>query len=161
MSKQMARPEKKVNPIDVARVIGELGGTDEQLAKALGITRQALAVRKKKDPQLFDTLKKAKTEADARVEKALYERATGYTCEDCHVSQYEGVITITPIKKHYPPDPVSMIFWLKNRRPQQWREKSEADITLRGMPEDLVKAIQERAAAKAKTNGTTDQTVRG
>jgi hypothetical protein len=70
----MARPEKPIDPLRVAGVIGILGGTDEQLAQALGISRRALAYRKKKDQKLFHTLKEAKAEADARVEKALFQR---------------------------------------------------------------------------------------
>jgi hypothetical protein len=73
----MARPEKPIDPLRVAQVIGILGGTDEQLAEALGISRRALAYRKQKDPGLFHTLKKAKAEADSRVEMSLYQRATG------------------------------------------------------------------------------------
>src|SRR5215471_9350186 len=54
-------------------VIGRLGGTDSELAEALGIRRQALAVRKSKNPELFDTIKKAKDLADAQVEKSLFQ----------------------------------------------------------------------------------------
>lgn len=143
MSKNMARPLRTLDPLKVAKVIGELGGTEEKLAAALGITRQALTYRKKTNPEFFASLKAARAIADECVEKSLYQRANGYDRDG----------------KHYPADVTACIFWLKNRRPQQWREKSEADITLRGMPEDLVKAIQERAAQKAKTNGSTDHAV--
>ena len=49
-------------------------------------------------------------------------------CSRCGISTYEGDVTITPIIKHYPPDPVSMIFWLKNRCPKRWRDKIDKDI---------------------------------
>jgi hypothetical protein len=71
------------------------------------------------------------------------------------VSQYEGRITITPLKKHYPPDTTACIFWLKNRQPQQWRDKNKSEPTQNGMPQNLVEAIHERAAQKAKANGST------
>ena len=71
----MARPFKSVDPLSVAWVVGRLGGTDEQLAQALGISRRALAYRKKNNPELFHTLKEAKAESDGQVEKALFQRA--------------------------------------------------------------------------------------
>jgi hypothetical protein len=48
--------------------------------------------------------------------------------------------------EHVPPDPTSMIFWLKNRRKEQWREKSEVEHT--GSKELLAafRARRERAA---------------
>ena len=121
----MSRPLQAIDPINVSRMIGRLGGTDEQLAEALGISRRALAYRKKKDAELFHTLKEAKAEADSKVEKALFEKATGYTCNDYHVSQFEGRITLTPVKKHYPPDVTACIFWLKNRKPEALRGRAE------------------------------------
>ena len=59
------------------------------------------------------------------------------------ISNFQGEITETDITKHYPPDPTSMIFWLKNRRPDRWRDKQSIDIGVRledvlaALPEDL------------------------
>jgi hypothetical protein len=129
-------------------VIGQLGGTDGQLAEALGISRRALTARKTKDPELFHTLKEAKAEADARVEKALFQRGIGYTCDDCHVSKHKGRITITRFKKHYPPDTLACIFWLKNRKPQEWRDRGELkvdqDEALVAVPPDVLERLRKR-----------------
>jgi hypothetical protein len=123
----MARPPKQVDPLDVARVIGTLGGTEEELAAALGISRQALYNRKGKNPELVDTLKQAKAEADERVEQSLYKRALGYACEDTYFSTFQGNVTATPYRKHYPPDTTACIFWLKNRKPQEWRDRTQLE----------------------------------
>lgn len=150
------RPQKAVEPKNVAKVVGRLGGIDKDLAEALGINRSALA---KRDAELLDTLKQSKAAADAAVEKSLFQRAIGYSAPDTYFSTHQGVVTATPYTKHYPPSEVACIFWLKNRKPDQWREKSETQIsgTLTGLGEDLVKAIQQRAAqkARAKANGST------
>jgi hypothetical protein len=142
----MSRPLQAVDPINVARAIGRLGGTDEQLAEALGISRRALAYRKTKDPELFHTLKEAKAEADGRVQKALYERAVGYTCDVHHISQYKGIVTVTAVKKHYPPDTTACIFWLKNRKPKEWRDRTEVEGVqeVAGVPPDVVEAMRKR-----------------
>jgi hypothetical protein len=53
----------------------------------------------------------------------------GYSHPDVHVSNYQGEITVTPLVKHYAPDPVACIFWLKNRRPDLWRDKVDHSLT--------------------------------
>jgi hypothetical protein len=142
----MARPFKTIDPLSVARVIGQLGGTDEQLAEALGISRRALAYRKTKDSELFHTLKEAKDEADGRVQKALFQRAIGYTCNIHHISQHKGTVTVTPVKKHYPPDTTACIFWLKNRKPREWRDRTGlgTDQELAGVPNKVLENYRKR-----------------
>jgi hypothetical protein len=39
----------------------------------------------------------------------------------------KGRVQIIPTTKYYPPDATSMIFWLKNRRPEQWKEKPDGN----------------------------------
>jgi len=122
----MARPRKDAN-IDY-EMIGRLyksGCTDEQVSIALGVTRTTLSNWKNDNPKFFDTLK-WKDYADGQVERSLFERATGYNYKAEHINVYEGRVTVTPYNKHCPPDPTSMIFWLKNRNKAEWRDKVEA-----------------------------------
>ena len=44
-----------------------------------------------------------------------------------HISNYQGQVTLTPIIKHYPPDTTAAIFWLKNRKTDQWRDKQDVE----------------------------------
>lgn len=76
-------------------------------------------------PAFCNAIKDGKDQADRRVVRRLYERAMGYSHPDVHISNFQGRVTRTPIVKHYPPDPTSCIFWLKNRRPEEWRERVE------------------------------------
>ena len=66
-----------------------------------------------------------KDEPDERVVRSLYQRAVGYTIEQNKIVMVGGKPEIVTYKEHVPPDTTSMIFWLKNRRPAEWREKSE------------------------------------
>jgi len=80
---------------------------------------------------LSKSLKNAKTFADDLVEASLLAKATGYEHEEVKVFCHEGMITEHTVTKHYPPSDTSMIFWLKNRRPDKWRDRvevAEADI---------------------------------
>lgn len=108
------------------------GLTDEQIAENMGISRVTLYNWCNKHINIFNTLKKGKEIVDIQVENALLKRALGYTTTETKVKKEFGEITeeIT-ITKEIPPDPTSAIFWLKNRRPEQWREKREVEQSIK------------------------------
>ena len=98
------------------------GLTDEQIAKNIGINRTTLYDWKKKETNIADALKKGKEVIDFEVENALLKRALGYEYEE---ETYENGILTKKVKKQVPPDTTAQIFWLKNRKKEQWREKVE------------------------------------
>ena len=102
-----------------------LGATDNELALFFDVCVATINNWKNDYPEFLDALKRGKEMADARVARALFSRATGYSHEDVDIKMYDGEIIETPTVKHYPPDATSMIFWLKNRQPEKWREKRE------------------------------------
>lgn len=103
----------------------QLGGTEQQIADMLGVSINTVTNWKKRHPEFLGALKLGKDEADDRVEHSLYQRATGYSHPDTHISVHAGKVKKTAITKHYPPETTAGIFWLKNRRPKQWRERHE------------------------------------
>ena len=111
------------------RKLAEFGFIDTQLAELFGVTEKTITNWKKESLEFITVLKKGKEIADARVMMSLLKRATGYEHKETHISNYQGVITETEITKHYPPDSTAMIFWLKNRQPDKWRDKQEIDFT--------------------------------
>lgn len=98
------------------------GLTDEQIAKNIGINRTTLYDWKKKEANIADALKKGKEVIDFEVENALLKRALGYEYEE---ETYENGILTKKVKKQVAPDTTAQIFWLKNRKKEQWREKVE------------------------------------
>lgn len=104
-----------------------LGATDKQLAAFFDVSEQTINAWKHKHPSFLESLKNGKEIADAKVAQALYSRAIGYSHDEDDIRVADGAIVITPTIKHYPPDPTSMIFWLKNRQPKLWREKPEGE----------------------------------
>ena len=98
------------------------GLTDEQIAKNIGINRTTLYDWKKKEVNIADALKKGKEVIDFEVENALLKRALGYEYEE---EIYENGILTKKVKKQVAPDTTAQIFWLKNRKKEQWREKVE------------------------------------
>lgn len=105
----------------------KLGATDDQIADFFNVTKQTVNNWKKDYPEFFDSIKKAKIEADNEIAKSLFHRAKGYTHDDIVITNYQGNITMTPVIKNYPPDTTAAIFWLKNRQPSMWRDKQEVE----------------------------------
>lgn len=112
-----------------AAKLAKLGATDIEIADFFKIGKSTLNRWKAEHDGFRASIKTAKKEADARVERSLYERACGYEHEEVHVSNYQGAVTLTPIRKIYPPDTAAAAFWLKNRAPDRWREIKAVELT--------------------------------
>jgi len=113
---------------ELIELLANQGMTDEIIAQALKIHVDTLHNWKKKHPEFFESLKSWKLSADGEVEVSLYRRACGYSVPETKVFNNNGEIVTHEVMKHYPPDATSMIFWLKNRQPDKWRDKQEIDI---------------------------------
>ncbi|MFG1388823.1 hypothetical protein [Xanthobacter versatilis] len=69
-----------------------------------------------------------KEKADERVARSLFNRAVGYSYESEKVFQFQGEIVRAPVVEHVPPDPSAAMNWLKNRRPDEWRDRQSIDM---------------------------------
>ncbi len=142
--------------VERAQKLWAKGSTDEEVCKALKITHQTLHNYQKRYPDFLEAKVRGKAIADQLVEHALFKRATGFIAPDCHVSQWEGEITITDLEKHYPPDTAAIVFWLKNRKPKEWRDKTELTVSdeVAGVPSEFLDAFRKRfLQSVAHTNG--------
>lgn len=100
-----------------------LGATDDDLADFFAVSVRTILRWKVEHAEFCRALKDGKEGADDRVERSLYQRAVGYTHDAVKIMQHQGVVVRAEYREHYPPDTTAAIFWLKNRRPEQWREK--------------------------------------
>jgi len=114
------------------------GLTDEQIAHNMGISRKTLAEWKNKYAPIRDTLKNSKEVVDRIVENALFKKACGYTVQvkkpikvrkveyneetGKKIREVEEIVE-TVEEVHVPADTTAQIFWLKNRKPEAWRDK--------------------------------------
>ena len=104
------------------------GLTDEQIAHNMGINKATLYRWKEKYCNICDALKRGKAVVDRQVENALLKRALGYEYEEIKEKFEDGDITErTVTKKEVVPDVTAQIFWLKNRKPGDWRDKREPE----------------------------------
>lgn len=124
------------------------GLTDEQIAKNIGISRSTLNVWKDRYSDISDALKKGKDIIDRQVENALLKRALGYEYEEVKEKFEDGVITErTVTKKEVVPDTTAQIFWLKNRKPDKWRDKpAYEDTSELDKLDAILKGLKDNAA---------------
>ena len=101
-----------------------LGATDAELARFLGIEESTLNLWKEKHPKFMESIRNGKEVADAEVAQKLYHRAKGYSHPDTQFATFQGQITDqVEYTKHYPPDSVAAMFWLKNRKAEAWKDR--------------------------------------
>ena len=102
--------------------------TEDQIAANMGISIRTLTEWKQRFTSIVSSLKKGKAPVDQQVENALFKRAIGYDYEEIteEIETLKDGSTkkhIRKVKKHVPGDVLAMFFWLKNRRPDKWRDK--------------------------------------
>lgn len=122
----MARPSKfKDIFVSQAEKLCKLGATDIEVADFFEVDVRTIYRWKTENDAFCQALKAGKAESDDRVERSLFARATGYEHDEVDIRVVGGEIVQTPIRKYYPPDTTACIFWLKNRKTEEWRDKVE------------------------------------
>lgn len=125
------------------------GLTDEQIAKNIGISRQTLYKWKNDNVDILNALKKGKEVVDIEVENALLKKALGYKYDEV---TYERVYDkdrqeyikqeTKRVTKEVQPDPLSIFYWLKNRKPDKWKDRvsdTENDEQIKEAKDILIK----------------------
>jgi hypothetical protein len=122
-----------------------LGATNDDLASFFNVAPSTIDNWMADKPEFLGAINEAKAEADALVERRLFERATGYSHPAVKIMSYEGVSFEHEYTERYPPETTAAIFWLKNRQPARWRDKQEIEHS--GDPAFLtaLEASRERA----------------
>tara|TARA_R110002012_G_scaffold217304_1_gene388507 strand:+ start:331 stop:777 length:447 start_codon:yes stop_codon:yes gene_type:complete len=125
------RPSKyKKEYAKQAEKICLLGATDEFLANYFEVDVSTISNWKNAHSDFLEAIKRGKHEADQKVAESLFGRAVGYSHMEEKVFNNQGEILTHNTTKHYAPDPTAAIFWLKNRQPNQWRDKTETKVTM-------------------------------
>lgn len=116
-----------------ARKLCALGATDLELADFFQIDVSTIYRWKHTHPDFCEAVTCGKEAADERVARSLYNRAVGYTHDAVKIFMPAGAESpvYAPYREHVPPEVGAAFNWLKNRRPNEWREKTEIahDIT--------------------------------
>ena len=131
------------------------GLSEKDIANNMGVAYSTFNDWKKRFSELSEALKKSKAIADIVVENALYRNATGYSyIEQVSATKKEVFYKdgkrekeiVTPIAldlvRHKPPETTAQIYWLKNRKPIEWRDKREPPED--GKPVDGMESLVEK-----------------
>lgn len=118
------------------------GLTDEQIAKNMNVAYSTLREWVKKFSALSAALKKSKEIADREVESALFKKAIGHTMIEQQAFKVKKVhyengkrvleeeeIKVVDVERAVPPDTTAQIFWLKNRKANEWRDKQDINMS--------------------------------
>ena len=146
MSNEVGRPTKYDESYnDQVYRLCLLGATDKDIALFFGVCEATINNWKLEFPEFLESLKKGKELADMHVAQKLFDRATGAVIkqQQAHkvkrviydkgkkVEEYEE-IEVVDLMQEQPPDTTALIFWLKNRKSTQWRDKIDHDVTTNG-----------------------------
>lgn len=107
------------------------GLTDEQIAKNIGISTKTLYRWKDQHSPICQALKRGKEVIDREVENALLKRALGYTYNEVtqEANEFGDLAVSKVVTKQVSPDVTAQIFWLKNRKPKEWRDRKETELS--------------------------------
>jgi hypothetical protein len=155
--KRIPRPRYKKEFNQQAYELTALGATDKNLARFFKVTERAINLWKEKHSEFVQSLKKGKYEFDTgKVVSRLLRRALGYQYQEETQTLSEGTLVTTKVViKDMAPDPTSMIFWLKNRQPDEWRDKQSMEHGLKpevlrailaGLPKDFANTVRKELA---------------
>lgn len=105
----------------------ELGATDVELADFFEVDVRTIYRWQAANKEFSQSLRTGKDAADNRVERSLYHKAVGYKHDAVKIFMPSGAEkpVYAPYVEHVPPDTTAGIFWLKNRRRNDWRDRIE------------------------------------
>lgn len=136
MANEVGRPSKyqdsmKTALIEYAETCKKKskGLINSEIADIIGVSEGTVRAWMAGKPDFLAAVKAAKNLLDDFVEASLFQNACGYSHTETIVKFKDGEFFEKEIEKHYKPDTIAGIFWLKNRQPERWREKMPSDNT--------------------------------
>jgi hypothetical protein len=126
MAKRGPSSDYKPEYSDLASKFCMLGATDDELARLFEVARGTIDEWSAGIAEFAAAVRAGRELADATVAERLYARAVGYSQPAVKIFQSSGQALEVPYTEHYPPDIQACIFWLRNRRRAEWRDRVDA-----------------------------------
>jgi len=138
--------DKEIHPLLITSLL-QNGLTEEQACEKMGITRNVLNFWRRKYPEVVEAVKKGKEPVDQKVVNSLYRSAMGYTYDEViwepkTLSSKEikerlergddsppPLVRKRVIRKHVAPNVIAQIFFLKNRLPGEWKDRTNVNVS--------------------------------
>lgn len=123
------RPERSAyrpEYCEQATKLCRLGARNVDLADFFGVDEATIKKTwPRAHPEFREAMALGKMHADAEVANSLYRRAVGYEHRVEKITR-AGIVQYT---ERFPPETLACIFWLKNRRPDLWRDVQEKRVS--------------------------------
>lgn len=131
-----------------AEKLCKLGATDAELADFFEVDVRTIPRWSAEHDEFCQSLKVGKDAADARVERSLFQRAVGFEMDAVKItSPQSGTPKVIRYRESIAPDTTACIFWLKNRKRTEWRDKQELEHQAGDGFREVWAAISTRAVA--------------
>lgn len=105
-----------------------LGATDQELASLFDVSVDSINRWRIDHPEFAEALKAGREISDNRVERSLFQCAVGYEYEEEKAFMYQGEVIKETVKQYAQPQTQAQVFWLKNRRPDKWRDVQKHEL---------------------------------
>lgn len=128
-AKQGRGPTFRHEYIRIAETICSLGGTDIEVARALGVSLSTMWGWQSRNEDFFRAMIVGKDLPDERVVRALYNRAVGYNYPQIDIKIVGGEAQAFPQIVHIPPDVNACKSWLRSRRRDEWSETTNLNLS--------------------------------
>jgi len=113
--------------LDMVTKLSKLGMTNEQMAGYFDICIKTWYNYQRENPEFLQAIQKGKADADELVEQSLFQQAIGFTHPEDKIfyDNQIGKVVVVPTVKRYRGDTAAAFIWLKNRRPDRWKDRAE------------------------------------
>lgn len=135
-----------------ARKLCQMGALDKDLAEAFDVSPLTIIKWRHAHPEFAEACAIGKEAADDMVERALFHRATGFEHPAEKIFQNNGEVIRAEYVERYPPDTAAAIFWLKNRRKKDWRDRQELEVTDSTPTGELLRKARERLKRRVEAS---------
>jgi len=142
--KKKSGPKTKYNPLyhpTMIRLAAQTGKINDEIAKELGICKKTLQTWKNLYPEVDEALARGKEEPNKLIEQDAFDCAHGYYYTEELAKFYRGKWYKTTIRRYVPKNHVALIFWLKNRDPEHWKDRHDVTINIEKM-EEMIRAFE-------------------
>jgi hypothetical protein len=101
------------------------GATNLDLAGRFGMARSTIGQWIATHSEFAEAVQQGRDVADATAVESLFRRVTGYDHQADKVFLYRSEPRTVTYTAHVPPETRACMFWLRSRRPEDWRAKAE------------------------------------
>lgn len=122
-------PAHRAAFLDELRQLAMAGSTRFEMAVHFGVSIVTFNLWCQRDKDVAEAVDTPNAIADRRVEATLFQKATGYSYRSEEIKVIDNKVVRVPTITHVPPSDTAMIFWLKNRQRDKWRDQQNVEVS--------------------------------